>query len=1045
MIDFRSLLFFLLVQGLTLNPTLALKGPNDIFQDFITGTVTSEIGEPLPGVTVIVKGTSVGSVTDFDGQYNIKVPHGNATLVFSYIGFASQEVAIANRKEINVELKEDVSQLEEVVVVGYGTQKKENLTGSVSTITAKSIEDRPVTSLATALQGTAPGLNVTRTSGQPGSENIGIQIRGVTSANGSVDPLLLVDGVASPLFTMQTINPTDIETVTVLKDAAAAAIYGARAAGGVILITTKNGKPGKTTFDYTSQFSVQWGLNIPKRLSLLEEAEFSNLARMNRGIGAEYSEFDLDNIRNGVEYVVSPSDSSKYIYYNQQSIKDQVLRKRSAIKTHNLSIRGGTEKINYLFSLGYLDQEGVFKVGPDNFKRHNIRLNLGTTLTNHLSLDSKISYSVHQRDMPSRGANGYGLLQEVYQARQRFPIFTPEGKLNGGAGSSGNNTYAYLAEGGYETRDINDIDGTFTLTAKNFIKGLQFRTVYGRKFRNQDNENFSRKVELWGRYEPVYFLNNPNSFTLNQALLETENFQFLADYDLEIGEKHNFHLLAGYQWEDYRYSNVYSNASSLVSNDLPTLNLGDNNSKRNSQTIHTYANQSYFGRLNYSFDNKYLIEATIRADESSRLAPGLRIKVFPSASVGWNVHKEEWFSNTLKFISEFKPRISWGQLGNSNADIIGYYDYLNLLSTGSNLVLGESESRSTYFYQGVVPSSNLSWETVETSNFGFDLGVFQNKFQASFDYYIKHNRNMLAPMQLPATFGVDTPRVNSGVLKSWGWELAINYRDRIGDNFNYGVGFNISDNQNKLIEFEGRNVIRLGNNSLIEGFPINTIWGYETESGYIESQSTLDNAPFYSNQTGIGDVMYIDRNGDGLINEGRGTVEDHGDLVNLGTNQQRYLFGINANAEWKNLDFSIFFQGVGKRSFMPLRDALMPLAQSWFQPMQHHKDYWTPENPNAAFPRPYLNGFHNYATSDKWVLNGAYLRLKNIQLGYSLPEDHLKKIKLSKLRVFLSAQDILTFSKLGVFENVYDPEQNNNVRADYPLFGAVSLGLNLVF
>lgn len=1039
---FGGVLILLLLtsfKGLSMSGTTSFY--NEL-QSIVQGGVQTETGEPLPGVSVVLKGTNKGVVTDFDGNYEISVPDANAVLVFSYIGFTSQEISLNGRTTIDVQLIEDVSHLEEVVVVGYGKTKKANLTGAVSTVTAETLENRPVTNLTSALQGTASGLNITKTSGQPGEEDLGIQIRGLSSVNGSVQPLILVDGITSSSLAMsQTLNPDDIESVTVLKDAAAAAIYGSQAAGGVILITTKMGKEGKTKIDYSSQLSVSYPVNLPKRLGLLEEAQFSNLARANSGVGAEYSEFDLDNIRNGVQYVVDENNPNNYIYYNTSDTRKVLLKSSSLMQTHNLRASGGSEKIKYMASLGYLEQDGVFKVGQDKFRKYNTRVNINAELTKHLSFDSKISYAVHNRDQPSQAANDYSFFQYLSQDRGRYPIFTPEGRIAGGA----SNGYAVLKEGGYTDKQVNELDGVWTLTANNFVKGLEFRSIYGRKYRTYDYENFKRTVTKWGRFSPHSYLNNPNSLSLTREVIEHENFQFLVDYDLEFG-KHHFHALLGYQWEDYRKDGINAYANALVSNDLPTLNIGETTSHRNTQSIITYATQSFFGRLNYDFDEKYLLEATIRADETSRLAPDSRVKWFPSASFGWNMHKENWFSNALPFLSEFKPRASWGQLGNANADIIGYYDYLALLSTGSGLVMGTNEDRSTYFYQNGVPSSTLAWETVETANIGADISLFRHKLQASFDYYVKNNKNMLIPLDLPGTFGVNPPRVNNGELKVWGWELDMKFNDRINDDFSYNIGFNLSDSKNELVEYgEGRGIIRAGNNGLIQGYPVNTIWGYETKAGYIDDQAQLDAAPFFSNKTGIGDIEYVDKNGDGLINAGGGTTDEPGDLVLLGDTSPRYLFGINLGANWKNLDFSVFFQGVGKRNFMPLRDAIMPFSQTWFSAQKHHADYWTPENPNAAFPRPFLGGHHNYETSDRWVLNGSYLRLKNIQIGYTIPKKSLDQIGIDNLRFYASAQDILTFTKLGVFDGVFDPEQRNNVRADYPLFAFVAFGLNLSF
>ncbi|MBD8487784.1 TonB-dependent receptor [Echinicola sp. CAU 1574] len=1014
----------------------------------VSGIVLDEGGMPIPGVNVIVKGTKRVTVTDIDGLFSFNNISEKSVLVFSFIGFEQKEISIEGKENLQVTLFEDMSDLQEVVVVGYGTQKKANLTGAVSTVDSKALEDRPVSNVATALQGTTPGLNITRTGGQPGNQNIGIQVRGVTSANGSVNPLLMVDGVPAPLFTLQTINPNDIESVTVLKDAAAAAIYGAQAAGGVILLKTKSGKNGKTIFEYSNQIGTEWALNVPERLTLLDEALYSNLARANAGVGPEYNDQALQYIRDGVEFVPSETNSDRWVTYNQQSIRDQVLRKTTPMQTHNLSARGGTEKLDYLVSLGYYNKQGVFKLGPDSFERYNARFNLGAQLTKHLSLDSRISYANHSTEAPSTGASGYGLLQQVYQARQRFPIFMPDGRLFGGAGTSGNNTYAILSQGGYDNTGRNDFDGVFTATLKDVVKGLTLRSIYGRQYRRADRERFARTVQLWDRGgdSPAYILNNPNAYELTKDNTINTSFQFLIDYDLTLAEKHQFHALAGYQWEDYRWTRLYSRANSLISNDLPSLNLGDDNTKVTNESINTYANQSVFGRVNYSYDERFLFEGTIRMDESSRLAPDLRTKVFPAASVGWNMHREEFFGNILPFFSEFKLRGSWGQLGSAlGGNIIGYYDYLSLLARGSNLVMGADETRTTYFYESSVPSSSLSWETIETWNGGLDLGLIENKLQMSFDYYVKQNKNMLTPLQLPATFGVGTPMINNGVLKSWGWELEVKYRDRVSEDFSYNVGFNLSDNQNELIEYAGRNVVSAGNNGIVEGYPLNTIWGYATAPGYFSSQDQVDAAPFQDNRTGPGDLQYINQDGNDRITVGNGTTDDPGDLVLLGTNQQRMLFGLNASAQWKNFDLSIFFQGVGKRNFMPTRDMIMPLSQSWFMPMKHHQDYWTEENPDAAFPRPYLNGHHNYVPSDRWVLDGSYIRLKNFQLGYSLPVELINKINVNRARIFITGQDVLTFTKMGVFNGVFDPENSNNVRADYPFFGTVAMGINLSF
>ncbi len=1012
-----------------------------VIEQTVTGQVADENGAGLPGVNIAIKGSSRGVNTDASGKYKISVPNANTTLIFSFVGYITQEVVVGNKATINISLQTDNRALDEVVVVGYGTQKKANLTGAVSTIDSKTIENRPVANVANALQGVASGLVVTRGTGQPGNEGLGIQIRGATSANGNVDPLILIDGVTASSFTLQTLNPNDVESISVLKDAAAAAIYGAQAAGGVLLITTKKGNSGKTVFEYSNQIGVDWALNVPQRLSLLNEAEYANLARQNAKIAPEYTADDLQRIRDGIPYIVNPSDSTRYIFYNQEDQIKQVVRDYSPMQTHNLSVKGGNNKTNYLVSLGYYGKQGVFKVGPDRVDRYNVRINLGTQLNKHFSLDSRIAYTLQDQQASSAGTDGQGLVYQIYRLRTRFPIFTPEGRLNGGAGSSANNAYALLKEGGYNNMERNFFDGVFTLAAKDLVKGLNLRAIVGQQYRFGERKRFARQVDLWGRFAPIFFLNNPNSYTRTNELINNTNIQLLADYDWNIG-KSKFHVLGGYQWEDNRFTTIATTSNSLVNNDQPTLNLGDDKTKSNSESINTYAFQSVFGRINYNLDDKYLLEATFRMDESSRLAPGLRNKFFPSASIGWNMHRENWFSNNLGFISEFKVRGSWGQLGNALG--IGYYDYLNLLSRGSNLVLGGAESRTSYFSQSVVPSSNLSWETIETTNGGLDLGLLKNRLQISGDYYVKLNRNMLTPLQLPATFGVGTPKINNGELKSWGWELEVKFRDKIGKDFSYNIGFNLSDNQNKLISYAGQKVISAGTVGLLEGYPLNSIWGYKT-AGYFTSEDEVKASAFQDSRTGAGDVRYVDQNGDGKINVGKGSPQDPGDLVYLGTDQPRYVFGLNIGMQWKGLDLSAFIQGVGQRTFLPSSEALEPLSQAWKQPLAIHNDYWTPENPNATFPRPYLQGSFRYLPADKWVMNGQYARLKNIQLGYTLPDNLLKKISISRARVFISGQDVLSFTRLGVFNNYFNPEQRNGVENDYPFFGTITMGLNLTF
>ncbi|GAA4433065.1 TonB-dependent receptor [Ravibacter arvi] len=1005
----------------------------------ISGRVTDEKNEAMPGVSILVKGTQRGMITDTEGRFAIEVPDGDATLVFSFVGYLSQEIPAGNRSAIDVTMQVDEKGLEELIVMGYGTQRKMNLTGAVSTIDSKVIENRPVSNLATAMQGMASGLIVTRTSGQPGSEGITMQIRGASSANGNVNPLVMLDGIAVPIATLESMNPNDVESISVLKDAAAAAIYGAQASGGVILITTKRGKGGKAVFDYSLLAGTSWMLDVPQRNDLLDEAQYANLSARNAGLSPPWSDAQMEMIRQGIQYYVNPADTSRYIYLNNSSFVDQTIRKHTPRSQHNISVRGGTDKLNYLVSLGLMNQQGAYTLGPDRLVRYNGRLNLGAQLTRHVSIDARIGYAQQDQEAPSRNAST--IMGQTLRYRGQWPILTPEGRLSGEGGGSANMGYAYLKEGGFDNSDKSDLNGVFTLKIENLVKGLQLRAIYGGQYNRVDRQLFNRKVTTWQRFAPIYYLNDPNSYEVTRGLVKTNNVQYLADYGFNLAEKNRFHLMAGYQFEEYRSSSVTTISRNLASNDLPALGLGDDATKANSQSTNTYASQSYFGRLNFSHADRYLFEATLRYDESSRLARGKRVKAFPSVSAGWNLNQEAWFPSG-NVVSAAKIRASWGQLGSSLSSIIGSYDYLNMLTRNNNMVIGGI--RGMYFYQNVVPSSNLAWETIETSNGGIDLGFFTNKLNISFDYYLKYNRNMLVPQQLPAVFGVATPKVNGGELKTWGWELDITHRNRIGRGLSYNLGVNLSDNNNKLVKYAGQRVVSAGLVNILEGYPLRSIWGYQT-AGYFQEQREIADWAFQDQLTGVGDTRYIDRNQDKRINIGGGTPDDPGDLVYLGMDQPRYTFGITGGLSWKGIDFSFLFQGVGSRTFFPNDGFINPQDAAWNQPMAYQMDYWTPDNRNATFPRPYLGGSHNYRRADKWLVNGRYIRLKNIQIGYSLPEAWTRKLNISRVRVFGSGQDLFTWSGLGIYKGTFSPEFTNNTSFQYPMYANASVGLNVSF
>lgn len=1022
---------------------------NQSLQTEVSGTVKDKDGNPLSGVTVTVQNENKSTSTDANGKFSIAVSSSSSVLSFSFIGYTTKSVSASNAKDVTLESSEDV--LDEVVVVGYGTQKKSHLTSAVSQVDAKVLQNRPSPTITNMLQGAAPGLVVTRNSGRPGGQGLNISIRGETSANGSVSPLIVIDGVISSEETFVALNPNDVENISILKDGGATAIYGAASSGGVILITTKKGKSGKGRISLSSNLGIQRPGSMPDRLSLIDEMNYVNLARKNAGIAEEYNEEDLNYAVNGPTFVLGSNDLWRT--YNQENILDQVIQKKYNIYNNNIQFAGGNEKITYMASLGNMTQNGMFKVGDDKFSRINARANISAQVTDYLKLDVGNAFINQTTDNPQDGGysidgGGNSILRQFYSSRMRFPIYNEDGTYYR-SGTSSAFGYALMKDGGFN----NDLKRTYfnnvTATVNNLVKGLEVRLMYSRESIDLQNRNFRRTVDYYSgpSVKSKTQLNNPNSYSITNYKTLKQNVQALVDYDLTIAENHNFHLLGGYQFYDHNYQYISASTKNLYVNDNPSLNFtSDPLNKSHGQGAQREKVQSYFGRFNYNFKEKYLFEATIRSDESSRLSPDIRQKVFPSFSAGWNVAKEEWFQGATPFINELKPRISWGKVGSKIG--VGFYDYIAQLSTNSNLLL--NDIKQTYLYQSAIPAQAITWETIETRNLGIDFSLLNRKLFGSFDYYQKYNNNMLVSLSLPATLGISIPKSNDGRLKTWGWEASIGYRDQIGD-FNYNVGVNLADNKNRLIHYGGaNNVVYTGSNKLVEGYAMNSVWVYKTD-GYFQSESELQNAPSYAqfiNKTGVpglGDVKYLDLNGDGKITPGGNTLGDTGDLIYLGDTNPRYQFGINANLGYKNFDFSFFIQGIGKRLLKPSNELIQPQLYSWYLPMDFQMDYWTEDNRDAAFPRPFLEGSHNFQNSDKWYLSGAYARLKNVQLGYSLSKAQFAKLPFERVRLYVSAEDILTVSKLGVFKGAIDPEirPEDGKVSPYPFATTVSFGLNI--
>ena len=1005
----------------------------------ISGKVMDPGNIPLPGVTVIEKGTTNGTITSVDGEYVISVSSGNATLVFSSVGMKAQEQAVNNQTVVNVVLDYETFGLEEVVVVGYGTQKKVNLTGAISAIEGDVIAKKPATDVLSAMQGEMAGVVVLRSSGQPGSETSGIRIRGFSSAN-PTSALVLIDGVEGD---MTLLNPNDIESVSVLKDAAASAIYGARAAAGVVLITTKSGtKTGKVKVSYNGYYAINTPGNMPERVSAWEEQAMINIGRVNAGGSPEWNAEQSSWVANPNFNYRPNNTNGRWDYFQATNWVDEGTNDYTTQQNHSVSIIGGSDKMNYMFSGGYYTKDGILKFGPDNYDRYNFRFKLDSEINEYVSFGIQASYSgAFTETNPYSVTN---ILERLYRIRGRQPIFAPDEDINDNPynGDLQVNPIDLMKNGGISKGRYEAYTGKANITIKNLIPDVRLNLSASRQ-NGLYNSEIQRRHLIW--YDRLgtgirFQANNPNSLTKTKNFDIRDNIEATVNYEKRINN-HTLTLLAGSTYEVYRKDQISATARNLNSNDFFSFNYYDASEVTNtdlSDEISTWAMHSYFGRINYNFSDRYIFEANIRYDGSSRLAPESRWQAFPSFSAAWRINEESWFN--LGYISNLKLRASWGQLG--NGAVLGLYDYIATISSGTHM--GDS-----YYYQTALASQSKTWETIESTNVGLDFGLFNNRLSFSGDYYWKYNKDMLASLQLPSLLGVSVSSANVGELKTWGWELELKWRDKIG-NVDYQASFNVSDSQNKLMKYDGKNTITAGTVGLLEGYELNSIWGYKT-NGYWSSrdeylQYKADNPGYQSfNDARIagGDVRYVAQGTpDHMIGAGGGTPDDPGDLVYLGNTNGRYMFGLNLAAQWKGFDFSMFFQGVGKRAFLVQTGTITPFFSTSTMPWTIHRDYWTEDNQNAYWPRMYNNNGNdfNFKPSDKWVQNGAYVRLKNVQIGYKLP---INKRIIDQARLYVSGSDIWEYSNVL---SVFDPEVGNNASANYyPFFRTWSLGLSLTF
>lgn len=1009
-------------------------------QDLITvnGTVIEKsTKDPLIGVTIAEKGTTNGTLSDIDGNFTMRVNSG-ATLIVSYMGYLTQEVKVSANTPLTIQLEEDSKVLGEVVVVGYGVQKKVNLTGAVSAIDGDVIASKSVSDVRAALQGEMPGVAVLRSSGKPGSETSGIRIRGFSSIN-DAKALVLIDGVEGD---MTLLNPNDIESISVLKDAAASSIYGAKAAAGVVLITTKNGtanQNGRAKITYNGYFAVNTPSRMPKRLPAWEEQEFINESRIQQSGTPEWNAEQSSWVGNPNFNYRPNNNNGRWDFFQATNWIDEGTRDYTTQQSHSVSVSGGSKEMNYLVSAGYFTKSGILKYGPDKNERYNLRIRLNSELNKYMDLAIIASYN--GKFVETNPYNADNILERLYRVRGRQPIFNPEEDINESPynGDLQVNPIDLMKNGGKNENRYEAYTGKGEITIKNLVKGLRFKLSASRQA-SYYNSKVTKRTLTWNDRvgNKRFDANNPNELEKKKNYDFHDNFEALAYYDLNI-DKHSFNFLAGTSYENYRKDEVTGLVKSLNSNDFFSFNGYDASLATNTKLedmVSTNAMMSYFGRINYNFADRYLFEANIRYDGSSKLEPGNRWKAFPSFSGAWRINEESWFD--VPVIDNLKARASWGQLGIGTS--LDDYDYLTILKGG--LLMGDR-----YFYQERLAAKEKSWEIIESTNIGIDVGVLNNRLTFTGDYFWKYNNDMLIPYNLPSLVGVKTPYGNIGRLKTWGWEFQIGWKDKVGE-VSYQASFNLSDAQNKLLEYNGTSKIEPGAVDYIEGYPINTIWGYKTDGFWSSRQEYLDykaaNPGYQSfNDANVsgGDIRYVAQGkADHLIGAGGGTPENSGDLVCLGNSNGRYFYGFNLGVQWRGFDLSMLWQGVGKRKILVDTNTLAPFQATANMPWTIHRDYWTPENQNAFWPRLYNGNTFNYHPSDKWVQDASYIRLKNVQIGYNVP---VKKTIIERLRVYVSGDDIWEHSDLL---KVFDPEVGNKAKANYyPFFRTWSVGLNVTF
>ena len=1018
----------------------------------ITGRVVDTKGEAAIGASILEKGTTNGTITDFDGNFKLTVGP-KAVLQISYIGYKTQEIPVANKTKLNITMEEDTEVLDEVVVVGYGAQKKESVVGAISQVSSKELLKSPAANISQAIAGKISGVITSQTSGAPGSDDMKIYIRGRASFAGDNQPLILVDGVEREF---SQIAPDDIESISTLKDASATAVYGVRGANGVMLITTKRGKEQKPTVSLTANWQIQSPTRQNTYLDSYNSVVLLEEALANDGLPSQYSASDIEMYKRASAGQLSGIDA---LLYPNVDWYDTVLRNSAPAQRYNVNIQGGTKRMRYFTSAEYYNQQGLFKEfsqdeygnkSNSSFKRFAFRANLDFLMTKDLTLSVNFGTRFEERRGPNSNESRDGTYSQAFYEMNHtpgwlFPVSYTVGEgedqktLYSGSSQYQNNIVARFAKAGFyrSTNTINETNFIVDYKMDWLTKGLAAKGMvsfdYDAYYMRAFNADFAT-YELNDRtnYNSIdaYTQFNTDTELAYLGNNQTTTYKLYMEFQLNWARKfgkHDITAMALYNQNDYRYQ---------------------------ADLAERY--QGLVGRATYGYDDRYLAEVNFGYNGSENFMRGRRFGFFPSFSAGWRISEEAFMKNTKSFLSNLKLRASWGSIGNQIIlkpdNTPENYPYIPSMSPYLTEWLVDGQKTTTLNAPAMV-SSSFSWEKVYTLDFGVDFGFFDNRFNGTFDWYRRDTKGMLAPgMDLPWVVGATAAKQNAADLKTYGWELELNWRDRINKDWSYRIGFNLYDSQSEITKYNNETNL-LGDKIYRKGMKMGEIWGYVTDRFYTEDDFNADGTlkpgipiPKGAGKVFPGDVLYKNFDDDTeTIWSGEGTADNPGDQRIIGNSTPRFHYGITAGISWKGLDLSIFLRGVGKRDYWRTDQIAWPTG-GWGSLFKETLDFWTPTNTNAYYPRVYsndgVNTSYNHWKQSKYLANASYLKLQNITLSYTLPKVWSQRLYFDDVKVFFSGENLYTWDHLP---EGLETDMLSKGAWEYPFMRKFSFGINVTF